>query len=96
MANMGLAGPHQNGKQEVNHLPANRQMATSGPRLMVGQKLFTQKKYPKAFLENTIYKQIDGDALIRSSIKSKTLQKMKPTEFIQRPITSWDQLSIYV
>ncbi len=33
------------------------QMAANEPGLMVSQKLFTQKKYPRAFSENTVYKE---------------------------------------
>ncbi len=54
---MGLAGPHRRGKQEANHLLANGQMAANDPGLMVSQKLFTQKKYPRAFSENTVYRE---------------------------------------
>ncbi len=42
-------GPHWKGKQLVNHLPENMQMAANGPGLIDRRLLFTQKNTPGLF-----------------------------------------------
>jgi len=52
----GLADPHRKGNNGQFIWLANRQMAASGPGLMVSRKLFTKQKYARAFSENTVYR----------------------------------------
>jgi hypothetical protein len=44
-----------------------------GLGLWLAKNFLPKKNTPRPFLENTIYKQIDGDVIIRSSNKEQNL-----------------------